>query len=85
MASSKQNLQKLIRRMPKFMRPEVDRIETISDLEFQIRHEIDLATEPGSGVIWTRAQMHKAKMYWSDVRIALLEHAEQFDELNDAV
>jgi hypothetical protein len=64
-------LDRLIARVPRFMHPELDRVETLADLEFQIAHEIDL-TDDGT-VRWTPAQLHRAKMFYSDVRIAVIE------------
>ena len=79
-------LKKLLNRVPKFMHPELDRVENLADLEFQIAHEIDLVDD--GTVEWTKAQLHRAKMFYSDVHLAAeafrLKYPELVDDLNHA-
>jgi hypothetical protein len=63
-------LEKLINKVPKFMHPELDRVETLEDLLFQLAHEIDLATSGAIEPRWTAAQLHRAKMFAATVHIA---------------
>ena len=63
-------LDKLITKVPKFMHPELDRVETLEDLLFQLAHEIDLATSAAIEPRWTAAQLHRAKMFAATVHNA---------------
>lgn len=65
------SLDKMVRRMPKFMQPDLSRVEGFEDLLFQVVHEIDLAEEGDHHQAkWTKRQLHQAKMYAANVRIA---------------
>ena len=66
-------LGKLTKRIPKFMSPDLSRVETLDDLRFQIQHEIDLAEE--DEIHYTKPQMHRAKMFFADVHLAAEEFA----------
>jgi len=63
------------------MHPELDRVENLADLDFQIQHEIDL-TEDGT-VRWTKTQLHRAKMFYADVHMAAEKFALEYPELVD--
>ena len=67
MKSPTPTLEKLINKVPKFMHPELDRVETLEDLLFQLAHEIDLATSAAIEPRWTAAQLHRAKMFAATV------------------
>jgi hypothetical protein len=79
-------LKKLIKRCPKFMHLEFERIQNVNDLDFQVAHEIDLGESKATSPRWTAKQLHRAKMYYADVHYAAvefcLEHPELCDELN---
>ena len=66
-------LQRLLTKLPRFMRPEFERINTLDDLLFQVSHEIDLAEE--GDVEWSAMQLHRAKMYAATVAIEVQEAA----------
>ena len=74
-------LGKLTKRIPKFMSPDLSRVETLDDLRFQIQHEIDLAEE--DEIHYTKPQMHRAKMFFADVHLAAEEFAREYPELVD--
>ena len=74
-------LGKLMKRIPKFMNPDLSRVETLEDLRFQIQHEIDLAEE--DEIHYTKTQMHRAKMFFADVHLAAEEFAREYPELVD--
>lgn len=61
-------LDKVIRRMPRFMQPDLSRVEGFEDLMFQVVHEIDLAEEGEQDPKWTKRQLHQAKMYAANVQ-----------------
>ena len=63
-------LEQLINKVPRFMHPELDRVETLEDLLFQLAHEIDLATSGAIEPPWTRPQLHRAKMFAATVHIS---------------
>jgi hypothetical protein len=81
MKTTTATLEKLLNRVPKFMHPELDRVENLADLDFQIQHEIDLALD--GEVKWTKTQLHRAKMFYADVHIAAQEFARDYPELVD--
>ena len=58
-------LAKLLKRMPKFMRPDFERIQTLDDLRFQIAHEIDLAEE--GDLEWTARQLSVARAFAKEI------------------
>lgn len=70
-------LAKLINKVPKFMRPELDRVETLDDLLFQVAHEIDLATSGAIEPRWTAAQLHRTKMFAATIHIAAQDRTSQ--------
>jgi hypothetical protein len=70
MKSPTPTLEKLINKVPKFMHPELDRVETLEDLLFQLAHEIDLATSAAIEPRWTATQLHRAKMFTATVHNA---------------
>jgi hypothetical protein len=70
-------LEKLINKVPKFMHPELDRVETLEDLLFQLAHEIDLATSGAIEPRWTGPQLHRAKMFAATVHLAAQERTSQ--------
>ena len=70
-------LEKLINKVPKFMRPELDRVETLEDLLFQVAHEIDLAISGAVEPRWTAAQLHRAKIFAATVHIAAQDRTSQ--------
>jgi hypothetical protein len=63
-------LEQLLNKVPKFMHPELDRVETFEDLLFQVAHEIDLAISGNIEPRWTARQLHRAKMFAATVHIA---------------
>lgn len=77
----------LCRRMPRFMHPDLSRVENILDFEFQVGHEVDLMEE-GELVRVPKRSLHRAKMFASSVHIAVQafvnEYPEVFDDLNHA-
>lgn len=81
-------LEKLIKRCPKFMHLEFDKIQNVNDLDFQVAHEIDLGQSRATEPRWTARQLHRAKMYYADVHYAAVEFClecpELCDELNRA-
>lgn len=66
------SLEKAVSKMPKFMHPDYSLISNFDDLLFQIGHEIDLAEEGDLDPIWTTKQLHAAKIYAANVKIASL-------------
>ena len=70
MRNATTTLQRLINKVPLFMHPELDRVETLDDLLFQLAHEIDLAISGAIEPRWTAPQLHRAKMLAATVHIA---------------
>ena len=70
MTNATTTLQRLINKVPLFMHPELDRVETLDDLLFQLAHEIDLAISGAIEPRWTAPQLHRAKMLAATVHIA---------------
>ena len=67
----------LINRIPRFMRLEVERIQTLEDLQFQVSNEISLA-EDGDIPAWTRDQMKRAKAFSAKITAYEESNANRF-------
>lgn len=72
-----------IGRTPKFMHPELDRVQTVADLDYQLSLEIDLAESGSLEKPWTAKQIYRAKMFTANVHMAALDFAREYPELVD--
>lgn len=83
-----QIIETLLKKMPSFMCPELDGVETIADLEYCCGVECDLGENGSTEPRWNNKQVHRAKMFTANVGIVAAkfaaEHPELVDEMNEA-
>lgn len=83
------DMDRLIKRMPKFMHPDFSLIQNLCDLLFQVAHEVDLGESGETEPRWTAKQLHRAKMYAADVHSKAMQferdHPELCDDLNHSI
>jgi hypothetical protein len=78
-------VEQMIAKMPKFMFPELDGVETLEDLLYRVSVETDLGENGSTDPRWTKKQVHQAKMYVANVNIAAQDFAREYPELVDSL